>query len=104
MGTESCTDTYADDTPGQKRIKSFKEACWDTHVQKGMKKKGNKMVPNCVPKNEDLDEVSPPGFEGTVKAMKKHKEVDNPYALAWYMKNKGYKSHKKKDGSDKDKK
>ena len=104
MGTKSCTDTYADDTPGQKRIKSFKEACWDTHVQKGMKKKGNKMVPNCVPKNEDLDEVSPPGFEGTVKAMKKHKEVDNPYALAWYMKNKGYKSHKKKDGSDKDKK
>ena len=26
------------------------EACWDTHVQKGMKKKGGKMVPNCVPK------------------------------------------------------
>ena len=26
--------------------------------------------------------------------MKKHKEIDNPWALAWYMKNKGYKSHK----------
>jgi hypothetical protein len=23
--------------------------CWDGYVQKGMKKKGNKMVPNCVP-------------------------------------------------------
>jgi hypothetical protein len=22
--------------------------CWDGYVQKGMKKKGNKMVPNCV--------------------------------------------------------
>ena len=44
---------------------------------------------------EGIDEVAPPGFEGTVKAMKKHKEIDNPYALAWYMKNKGYKSHKK---------
>jgi len=22
--------------------------CWDGFVQKGMKKKGNKMVPNCV--------------------------------------------------------
>ena len=43
---------------------------------------------------ENLDEVSPPGFEKTVKAMKKHKEIDNPYALAWYMKNKGYKSRK----------
>ena len=26
------------------------EACWDTHEQRGMKKKGGKMVPNCVPK------------------------------------------------------
>ena len=48
-----------------------------------------------------INEVSPPGFEGTVKAMKKHDEIDNPYALSWYMKNKGYKSHKKKDGTDK---
>lgn len=53
---------------------------------------------------EDIQEVSPPGFEGTVKAMKKHKDIDNPYALAWHMKNKGYKSHKKKDGTDKVKK
>jgi hypothetical protein len=44
--------------------------------------------------SDKLDEKAPPGFEGTVKAMKKHKEIDNPYALAWYMKNKGMKSHK----------
>ena len=24
--------------------------CWDTHKQVGMKKKGNRLVPNCVPK------------------------------------------------------
>jgi hypothetical protein len=56
------------------------------------------------PKNEEVEqvqEVSPPGFEGTVKAMKKYKKIDNPFALAWSMKNKGYKSHKKADGSDK---
>ena len=40
-------------------------------------------------------EVAPPGWEKTVKAMKKHDEIDNPFALAWSMKNKGYKSHKK---------
>ena len=40
-------------------------------------------------------ESAPKGWEGTVKAMKKHKDIDNPYALAWSMKNKGYKSHKK---------
>ncbi len=38
--------------------------------------------------------VSPPGWEETVKHMKKHPEIDNPWALAWYMKNKGYESHK----------
>lgn len=26
------------------------EKCWDTHRQAGMKKKGDRMVPNCVPK------------------------------------------------------
>ena len=30
--------------------------CWDTHKQVGMKKKGDKMVPNCVPKNEDAED------------------------------------------------
>ena len=29
--------------------------CWKTYKQVGMKKKGNKMVPNCVPKNEVSD-------------------------------------------------
>jgi hypothetical protein len=37
------------------RFKEFHEACWDTHKQIGMKKKGNRMVPNCVPKNEEAD-------------------------------------------------
>ena len=31
------------------------EACWDSHKQIGMKKKGKKMVPNCVPKNESYN-------------------------------------------------
>jgi hypothetical protein len=30
------------------------DPCWDSHKQVGMKKKGNRMVPNCVPK-EDMD-------------------------------------------------
>jgi phosphopantetheine adenylyltransferase len=47
----------------------------------------------------EIKEVSPPGWEGSVKAMKKHKEIDNPWALAWHMKNKGDKAHyKDKDG------
>lgn len=43
--------------------------------------------------DHELDEVSPPGFEGTVLAMKKHKGIKNPWALAWSMKGKGDESH-----------
>ena len=32
------------------------DPCWDTHKQVGMKKKGGKMVPNCVPKEEAVAE------------------------------------------------
>ena len=39
-----------------------------------------------------LNEVSPPGWSGTTKAMKtKHPEIDNPFALAWSMHKKGAK-------------
>ncbi len=39
--------------------------------------------------------VAPPGWEGTVKEMKHHKDdIDNPWALAWSMKEKGYTPHK----------
>jgi predicted kinase len=37
-------------------VDEVSEACWDTHKQKGMKKKGGKLVPNCVPKNEEAEE------------------------------------------------
>tara|TARA_A100001234_G_scaffold102678_1_gene90430 strand:- start:980 stop:2143 length:1164 start_codon:yes stop_codon:yes gene_type:complete len=35
-----------------------KDPCWDSHKQVGMKKKGGKMVPNCVPK-ESFNVKSP---------------------------------------------
>tara|TARA_R100000008_G_scaffold46051_2_gene27115 strand:- start:6354 stop:10658 length:4305 start_codon:yes stop_codon:yes gene_type:complete len=47
--------------------------------------------------NEEFNlfvEDAPEGWEGTVKAMKKDKSIDNPFALAHWMKNKGYKSRK----------
>ena len=42
-----------------------------------------------------IKEKSPKGWEGTVKSMKKDSDIDNPWALAHWMKKKGYKSHKK---------
>ena len=52
------------------RIKSFDDMvgeCWKTHKQEGLKKKGNRMVPNCVPKNEEI-KITPHDISGGTKA------------------------------------
>lgn len=82
------------------------KACWKGKRYAGKVKKADGTYKDkCVPVGEDayieslmnqLYEKAPQGWEGTVKAMKKHKEIDNPYALTNWMKNKGYKSHKAK--------
>jgi hypothetical protein len=33
--------------------------------------------------------VSPPGWEKTVERMKEHPEIDNPFALSWWLHNQG---------------
>jgi hypothetical protein len=36
-----------------KSFKELREACWTGYTARGLKKKGNRMVPNCVPVKED---------------------------------------------------
>jgi len=55
-----------------REIKALGEACWQGYRQDGMKKKGDRLVPNCVPDGAPLGEAagkpwwkvvkSPPGF------------------------------------------
>jgi hypothetical protein len=74
------------------------EACWDTHKQEGMKKKGNRMVPNCVPKNEEVEQVneknSPtnPKLWARAKSMARSKFDVYPSAYANGWASKWYKS------------
>jgi hypothetical protein len=42
----------------------------------------------------ELDEVTPPGYEKIVKGLKRSKSVENPWAIAWWMKGKGIKPKK----------
>lgn len=52
------------------------DPCWDSHKQVGMKKKGNKMVPNCVPKNEESEtseKLTLQGRRALARAMKRNK-------------------------------
>lgn len=41
---------------------------------------------------KEFVEMSPPGWRGTVAAMKKHPEINNPWALSWWQK-----KHKKEE-------
>lgn len=42
----------------------------------------------------EINAVSPPGWSGTVEKMKEdHPNIDNPFALAWYMHKKGDRPH-----------
>jgi len=43
-----------------KTLKQFREACWVGYTAKGMKKKGNRMVPNCVKEDGDAAAVAGP--------------------------------------------
>ena len=44
-------------------FKQMREACWSGFKQVGMKKKGKKLVPNCVPE-EDQQEDAPANSAG----------------------------------------
>jgi hypothetical protein len=59
---------------GIKPNSEIEEDCWDGYQQKGMKKKGNKMVPNCVPEKnhqkESIEEaVRLPSKSGNILAI-----------------------------------
>lgn len=41
----------------------------------------------------DWKEVAPPGWEPSVKKMKSHPEIENPFALAWFLDSQGAKPH-----------
>ncbi len=54
-------------------------------------------------KRSKIRAVSPPGWEKSVEHMKDdHPEIDNPWALAWWMRDQGYHPHHP-PGSDKKK-
>jgi len=55
-------------------VEQIEEACWDGYKQVGMKKKGDKEVPNCVPEENELNEWG----EITEVDDKSGKELNNP--------------------------
>jgi hypothetical protein len=71
------------------------DPCWDTHKQVGMKKKGGKMVPNCVPKNEEYSNWRDELEEGAAWTKKEGKNKSGG------LNEKGRKSYERENpGSD----
>ena len=58
----------------ESRLKKVDE-CWKTHKQQGYKKKGGRMVPNCVPKNEEVQLEATRYAKETGKSFKSDKPV-----------------------------
>jgi len=72
-----------------------KGPCWTGYKQVGMKKKGNKMVPNCVPEETSIEEENKPTnpklwAKWKAKAKAKFDVYPSAYANGWAAK--GYKS------------
>ena len=67
-GTEMTLEEY------EEYVSNKMEACWAGYTAKGMKKKGGKMVPNCVKEEEQIDEVTYPSdfVKGSGVAKKKY--------------------------------
>ena len=64
-----------------KTFQEFQAECWKTHKKVGMKMKGGKLVPNCVPKNEEVQIEEGPKYDkkgydkfDRYKRMVRHKQ------------------------------
>jgi hypothetical protein len=68
-------DTAADYLDSDEEVS---EACWDGYTAKGMKKKGKKMVPNCVPVTNSYTPKSFSKFMIEASAAWQRKEGKNP--------------------------
>ena len=69
------SEHYESDNEEEDKWDNMEKACWTGYVQQGMKDKGGRMVPNCVPveKMEDLSEadmVSKSFWAGSFKFKK----------------------------------
>ena len=71
------------------------DPCWNGYKQEGLKKKGNRMVPNCVPEETNIEEENKPTnpklwAKWKAKAKAKFDVYPSAYANGWAAK--GYKS------------
>jgi hypothetical protein len=58
LSDEEISKSYESDNQEEDKWDNIEKACWSGYEQQGMKDKGGRRVPNCVPVNKSMDEDS----------------------------------------------
>ena len=87
MDAEETMKSYHSDNEEMDKWDNVAKACWVGYEQRGMKEKGGRMVPNCVPVsklNETSDSVekAKPKYEDFIKPRSGGSEPSNPKLYA----------------------
>jgi hypothetical protein len=56
LSDEEISKSYESDNEEEDKWDNIEKACWSGYKQEGMKEKGGRMVPNCVPVEKSYDE------------------------------------------------
>ena len=87
MDAEETMKSYHSDDEEMDKWDNVAKACWVGYEQRGMKEKGGRMVPNCVPVGKTYDmeddmEKAKPKYEDFIKPRSGGSEPSNPKLYA----------------------
>jgi len=81
MDAEETMKSYKSDNEEEDKWDNMAKACWVGYEQRGMKDKGGRMVPNCVPVNKgeniEMDKAKKPKYEDFIKPRSGGSEPSN---------------------------
>jgi hypothetical protein len=65
---EEVSKSYESDNEEEDKWDNMEKACWSGYTQRGMKEKGGRMVPNCVPveKAYDVEDKEEPKIKKSI--------------------------------------
>ena len=87
MDAEETMKSYHSDNEDEDKWDNMEKKCWVGYEQRGMKEKGGRMVPNCVPVSKvnemsDSMEKKKPKYEDFIKPRSGGSEPSNPKLYA----------------------
>ena len=75
LSDEEISKSYESDNEEEDKWDNMEKACWSGYKQEGMKDKGGRMVPNCVPVEKSMDNDEDDKDMDKAKDKENYKEV-----------------------------